>query len=77
MTRNELLKIIDELPNKKWKEYFTQNEFETIVNSMYKEFKKHSDIEYEFNMFLNSSLNVLSNKDGYNAIKDKYTNNDD
>ena len=75
MTKEEIKKVIDELPNKKWKQYFTENEFEKIANSMYNEYKIHSNIDYEFGMYLNASLFMLSTEDGKDAIREKYLNN--
>lgn len=77
MTKDEIKNVINNIPNKKWKEFFTENEFEKIANSIYNEYKKHSNIDYEFGLFLNATLFMLSTKDGQEAIRERYLNNNE
>lgn len=77
MTRDEVIKCIDSIPSNTWGEYFSRSEFETIILSMYKEYRKYSNIDLGFIMSANAILSMLDKSGGPEAIRDKYLLNYD
>lgn len=72
MTKEGLSKLIDNLPNKSWQDNFSRKEFETIVTSMYKEYRDYSVIDAGFGMYLSAALGVMLTNGAPETIREKY-----
>lgn len=72
MNRSEVIGLIDDVSNKGWKDYFARNEFESIMWSIYEEYRKYSNIDYGFLMTANAVLGMLNTNGGELAIREKY-----
>ena len=72
MTRPEVIELIGNVSNNGWKDYFTKNEFESIMWSIYEEYRKYSNIDSGFLMTANAVLGMLDTNGGELAIREKY-----
>ena len=65
-------KIIDNLTNGKCKDFFTQEELESIVMSMYLEYKKLGRSDFEFGIYIDTTMSLLKNQNIADGFKNKY-----
>ena len=71
---NFIESVIQSVNNKKWKEIFTENEFRSIITSMYQDYQKLKRSDFEFGLYVNAMMFMLNTKDGQDSLREEYLN---
>lgn len=72
MTNSEIKGLISSMPNSTWKKYFSEDEWLKIVNNLYEEYRKYSNVDMAFGMYYQAGLLKLLSSDGPEVLRERF-----